>query len=123
MDKRDLYPESPTDLQADVYRPSSLKRQSDDDESYLKPRKDITLSNISDFDLALLSLWDNIADACQDMGCPSASVMHEYQLHFWVNAKRSVGGFERREQGKQKQELSGSVDYKGKAPTQVIMPQ
>ena len=120
MNPPQILPESQTEISSDIYHPSTdLLAETD----YLLARKEITLGKITDFDLALLSLWDNIADACAEMGIKTAKSMHEHQLYFWVNAKRSVGGFERQEQGKIKNEVSGSVDYKGNAPKQYIMPQ
>jgi hypothetical protein len=119
IDHREPYPETSIDSITDIYRPSESGHY--ETGRHMRAKKDVTLSNITDFDLALLSLWNNVADAAQDMGMPNVALMHAYQQTYWINLKRAVGGFERKEQGKQKQEVSGTVDYKGKAPQQIIM--
>jgi hypothetical protein len=118
--KRDRYPETPVESDADKYRPSEEGQYAGS--QYMRARKDFVLGNITDFDLALASIWNNTADSAHDMGMPQLAEMHAEQLTFYYNFKRSVGGFERREQGKTKTEVSGAVNYQGKAPTQVIVP-
>ena len=111
-------PETPIDLQNDIYTPTKLAEAHKD---YQQARKDLTLSRLSDFDITIIRLWNVIIDGQHNLGLDDAARMDEAEFMVWVNAKRAIDGKERDAQNTVNQNVTGSVDYKGKAPTQVYM--
>jgi len=114
----DPYPDTPAQIQADQYRPSL--QPYDNTAGYVKSKKDITLSFLKDTDIFLGVFWGNIANQCVDMGLSDCATMHAEECFWWSNLLRARDGFERKEQGKTK--IEGKIDYPGKAPTQLMMP-
>lgn len=121
----DFKPESLVEKEVDQYTPSPVRKRPEnpmESVTSLPSRKEQTLGNTTRFDTTLYSLWAALSDFYDDMDLHPIAHMFEEQLYWYMNAKRSEGGFLIKELGKNKQELSGAIDYKGKAPTVVNMP-
>lgn len=120
----DFKPENFVEKEVDQYTPSTGRKKPKEGEIpvSLPSRKEQTLGNTTRFDTCLYSLWASLADFYNDMGLYDMGHMMEEQLYWYMNAKRSEGGFLIKELGKTKQEISGKVNYEGKAPTVVNMP-
>jgi hypothetical protein len=116
-------PENLVEKEVDQYTPTApRKRTHESTTTSLPSRKEQTLGNTTRFDTTLYSLWAALSDFYDDMGMPAMGHMMEEQLYWYMNAKRSEGGFTIKELGKNKTELSGKMNYEGKAPTVVNMP-
>ena len=116
-------PETPVDKEVDVYTPTERKPLTSGVlHPFMPSRKEQTLGNTTRHDTNIFTLWNNLSTYLREMGLDDVAEMYEYELYWRMNAQRSEGGFERKEQGKMKQEMSGSIDYQGQAPTNVIIP-